>query len=94
MPEWEGWTIAFTGESRCTISGFRIDREMSIALAERVGLHVYPRVTKKVNLLVSCEPRTANEAKAREYGIRIVEEAEFWGRLGMEVEALDWRTGR
>ncbi len=90
---WPGALIAFTGDSTCRMSGFALDCAASIALAQRAGLVVHPRVTKKVQLLVDCDRSgaSANEARAREYGIPVIDKLEFWTELGVEVERLDWR---
>jgi hypothetical protein len=87
--QWPGWMIAFTRDSRCTISGVALDRESSTLLAQRAGMHVHPRMTKKVQLLVDCDPATepGNALKAIEYGIPVVAEAEFWNALGLPIEA-------
>jgi hypothetical protein len=89
--QWPGWLIAFTGESRCAVGGIALDRESSAILARRAGLHVYPRMTKKVQLLVDCNPATesGNELKAVEYGVPIISEREFWAALGVPIEAVE-----
>jgi hypothetical protein len=86
---WPGWMIAFTGDSRCTISGVALDRESSTLLAQRARMHVHPRMTKKIQLLVDCDPATesGNERKAIEYGVPVVAEREFWTALGLPIEA-------
>lgn len=88
---WPGWMIAITGDSRYAMSGVPLDRECSALLARRAGLIVHPRVTKKVQLLVDCDPAGAsgNELKAHEYGIPIIAEGEFWSALGVPVEQLE-----
>jgi hypothetical protein len=88
---WPGWMVAFTGDSRYAISGVPLDRECAALLARRAGLIVHPRVTKKVQLLVDCDPAGAsgNELKAHEYGIPVITEGEFWVALGVPVEQLE-----
>jgi hypothetical protein len=46
-------------------------------------------MTKKVQLLVDCDPATesGNELKALDYGIPVVAEREFWTALGLPIEA-------
>jgi hypothetical protein len=91
---WPDALIAFTGDSRYTLSGVALDRECSTMLAHRAGLHVNPRITKKVRLLVDCDPGTesGNELKAIQYGIQIISEADFWATLGIDVQpaAAQW----
>lgn len=90
---WPGLLVAFTGDSRFALKGVPIDRELATTLANRAGLHVYPRVTKKVQILVDCDPNreSGNELKALEYGIPVVDEKAFWEALGVPVEpAVDW----
>jgi NAD-dependent DNA ligase len=85
--------IAFTGDSQFVLSGVEIDREWAIALARKAGMHVHPRVTKKVQLLVDCDAggESGNELKALEYGIAVATESEFWAALGLPVERKQWR---
>lgn len=84
---WVGHLIAFTGDGRYLHRGVPLDRGAALMLAKRAGIDVHPRVTKKVTLLVDCDPRSVsgNERKANEYGIPVVEEGEFWAALGVEV---------
>jgi hypothetical protein len=79
------------GGSRCAVGGIALDRESSAILARRAGLHVYPRMTKKVRLLVDCDPATesVNELKAVEYGVSVISEREFWAALGVPIEAVE-----
>ena len=86
---WAGRLIAFTGDSRCSYRDVPLDREASVMLANRTGIEVHPRVTKKVTLLVDCDltSTSGNERKANEYGIPVVSEREFWEALGLEVTA-------
>jgi len=86
--EWAGQLIAFTGDSRCVIGGNVLDREASMALAQAAGLTVHERVTKKVQLLVDCDTRTisGNQRKAIEYGIPVIDELDFWTRIGIEAQ--------
>jgi NAD-dependent DNA ligase len=88
--------IAFTADSTCRIQGFQLDRQAAIMLAERAGLHVHPRITKKIQLLVDCDRSgvSINQSKAQEYGIPVVDELEFWMELGVPAERLDWRSLR
>jgi hypothetical protein len=86
--EWAGQLIAFTGDSRCVIGGNVLDREASMALAQAAGLTVHERVTKKVQLLVDGDTRTisGNQRKAIEYGIPVIDELDFWTRIGIEAQ--------
>jgi hypothetical protein len=87
---WSGLMIAFTGDSRYALQGVPLDRECATLLASKAGLTLHPRVTKKVQLLVDCDPSgaSANELKAREYGVSVITEGEFWSTLGLPVEAV------
>jgi len=89
--QWPGWLIDFTGESRGAVGGIALDRESSAILARRAGLHVYPRMTKKVQVLVDCDPATesGNELKAVEYGVPVISEREFWAALRAPIEAAE-----
>lgn len=87
---WVGQLIAFTGDSRFAINGDKLDRETSEEFARKAGMQVHPRVTKKVQLLVDCDPEgvSGNQAKAIEYGIPVVPEAQFWAALRLPVESV------
>ena len=84
---WVGHLITFTGDSRCTLRGFPLDRAGSELLAGRAGMLVHPRVTKKVRLVVDCGRYTTpgDEHKAAQYGIPVVAEPDFWAALGVPV---------
>jgi hypothetical protein len=90
---WRGLMVAFTGESRCAWQGMLIDRELATVIATKGGMIVHPRVTKKVQLLVDCDPGGAsgNELKAREYSIQVVSETDFWAALGLPIELAPWQ---
>lgn len=92
---WAGSLIAFTGDSTCRVQGMLLDRGASEALARSAGLSVHPRVTKKVGLLVDCDATGAsgNERKAREYGIPVVSEREFWLELALPIDDSPWVAG-
>jgi hypothetical protein len=91
---WAGSTVAFSGTS-CTLSGVYLDREGQILLARRAGCVGVARVTKKVSLCVAADPldQSGNLDKARDYGLAIVAEREFWTEVGVAAEALG-KTGR
>lgn len=90
---WPGCMIAFTGESQMRLVGVEIDRDWATAIARKAGMHVHPRVTKKVQLLVDCDPggESGNQLKAVEYGIPVIDEESFWRALGLPVERGEWR---
>ena len=82
-----GKLVCFTGECQCRISGQLISREMAANKAIRAGLIVTESVTKKLDLLVVADPLTQSgkAKKARQYGVRIMQEAVFWRALGVQV---------
>jgi hypothetical protein len=86
--QWVGLRIAFTGDSGYSLNGVQLDRSAMCWLALRAGMTTHPRVTKKVQLLVDCDPTgvTGNQQKAEEYGIPVVSEADFWAALGVDVQ--------
>lgn len=90
---WQGLMVAFTGDSRCAWQGMAIDRELATVIATRAGMIVHPRVTKKVQLLIDCDPggTSGNQLKAHEYSIHVVSETDFWATLGIPTEALPWQ---
>lgn len=90
---WRGLMVAFTGDSRCAWQGMAIDRELATVIATKAGMIVHPRVTKKVQLLVDCDPggTSGNELKALEYAVQVISETEFWTALGLPIAALPWQ---
>jgi len=83
-----GLSVCFTGESQFRWRGEPLAREQAEELALKAGLIVHNSVTKRLDLLVCADPATeSSKARhARRYGIRIMAEAEFWRRLGVDVE--------
>lgn len=88
--EWQGKTVCFTGPSGFAFHGDRITRQVQEVLATQVGLTVAPRITKRVHIVVvgAGLPLTSKVAKAASYGIAIVDEREFWKRIGVPIEPL------
>jgi DNA polymerase III subunit epsilon len=84
----QGKVVCFTGECQCRVEGMPITRERAEELAIRSGLFVKDYVTKKLDLLVVADPYTQSgkAKKARQYGIQIVHEPEFWSALNIHVE--------
>jgi NAD-dependent DNA ligase len=93
---WQAQLIAFTGDSTFRLNGFPLDRNACTVFAEHAGMHVHPRVTKKVQLLVDCDVAgvSGNEAKADHYGILVISEREFWAAIGLPVEQVAWHEVR
>jgi hypothetical protein len=93
---WQSLLIAFTGDSTFRVNGFPLDRNACTVFAQHAGMHVHPRVTKKVQLLVDCDASgvSGNQAKADEYGIRVIGEREFWAAIGLPVEEVAWHEVR
>jgi NAD-dependent DNA ligase len=81
-------TVCFTGESACTVGGLPMSRPTQEILATNAGLHVLPRVTKKLDLLVVSPlvERTGKVAKAELYGILRVDESAFWRAIGVKID--------
>lgn len=81
-------TVCFTGESVCTVGGVPISRASQEILATNAGLHVLPRVTKKLDLLVVSPlvERTGKVARAEKYGIALVDEPIFWRAIGVRID--------
>ena len=82
-----GKRVCFTGELQAKVDGEPVTRALAEQLAEKSGLVVASSVTKKLDLLVAADPNTQSgkARKAREYGIPIVAEGQFWRMLGVTV---------
>jgi DNA polymerase-3 subunit epsilon len=83
-----GKRVCFTGEGQCRLHGTPISRELATSLAERYGMTVVDSVTKKLDILVVADPnsQSTKAKKARQYGLRIIHESEFWRMLGIATE--------
>lgn len=73
VEELAGLTVCFSGDAGAMS---RSDLE---ELAVQCGMSTWPRITKKVDLLVLADPysNSGKAKKAREYGIRIMSEMQF-----------------
>lgn len=80
-------TVCFTGAILSTIDGEIINRAMAKDLAEAAGLVIKTSVSKKLDMLVVADPDTnsGKAKKAREYGIRIVAERDFFPMIGVDL---------
>jgi DNA polymerase-3 subunit epsilon len=83
-----GKRVCFTGEGQCRLNGTLISRELATSLAEKHGMTVVDSVTKKLDILIVADPhsQSTKAKKARQYGLRIIHEPEFWRMLGIATE--------
>lgn len=83
-----GKSVCFTGQSSLSYRGQPVSRDVAESLAAAAGLVVKRSVSRKLDLLVCSEPYlgSAKLTQARELGIRVMAEIEFWRRLGVPVE--------
>lgn len=83
-----GKRVCFTGDALCRLNGTPITRELATSLAEQQGLTVVESVTKQLDILVVADPHTQSTKakKARQYGLRVIHEPEFWRMLGITIE--------
>lgn len=83
-----GKSVCFSGKLRCRYEGMPISRSLAERLVANAGLKVQPSVTKRLDLLVltDAHSQSVKAGKAREYGIRIMQEAVFWRAIGVPVE--------
>jgi NAD-dependent DNA ligase len=79
--------VAFTGESGFALGGVQLDRTAQECLATKAGCRTWPRITKQVELCVASRPEqlTGKLAKAEEYGIEVIGEADFWRGVGFNL---------
>ena len=80
--------VCFTGELTSSIDKTLVTRNMIAEEAKKAGMIVKNGVVKKLDLLVVADPNSMSgkAKKAREYGIRIIAESEFWRKLGVQVD--------
>lgn len=91
---YRGKSVAFTGFG-LSLAGAVLDREGQTLLARTAGVVAAPRVTKKVDACV-CHggEETSATARARQYGIPIIDESAFWVALGIPEDQLSRGVGR
>lgn len=85
--DFSSMTVCFTGTIMSTVEGEVITRSYAKRLAEEAGLINKTGVSKGLDLLVIADPdsMSGKAKKAREYGVRIIAEREFWGLIGVAV---------
>lgn len=83
-----GSRVCFTGEFQCFRGGERLTREEATRLATDAGLIVLDAVTKTLDILVLADPQSQSgkAKKARQYGVRLLQEAVFWQALHVRVD--------
>jgi NAD-dependent DNA ligase len=93
---WAGQIVTFTGSGETTLMGVPLDRYAQHFLARKAGCDVLPRVTKKSQVVVASNPHemTGNLLKAKDYGLPIVQEVDFWREVGIPPDALGRATAR
>jgi DNA ligase (NAD+) len=80
-PEWQGKSVVLTGRLDTMPRG---DAE---ALLKRAGANVTSSVSRKTSVVIVGEDAGSKADKAREYGVTIIDEAEFLRRIGREAPA-------
>jgi DNA polymerase-3 subunit epsilon len=82
-----GSTVCCTGTIISNIAGEVITKNRAKELAAAAGLIPKSGVSKSLDILVVADPDTLSgkAKKAREYGIRIIVERDFWAMIGVEV---------
>jgi DNA polymerase-3 subunit epsilon len=84
-----GKLVCFTGSlEEYTFNGEPLTRGLVESLATGAGLVVWPRVTKKLDILVVADANTLSTkaTKARDYGTRIMAATAFFAAIGANVE--------
>lgn len=86
--ELAGKAVCFTGTFTCTLSNGQEGRDYAEALSKERGMIVKPNVSKAVSFLIAADVHSMSgkAKKAREYGIPILSEEEFWRMMGCKVE--------
>jgi DNA ligase (NAD+) len=76
LPEWQGVTVVLTGRLS------DMTRGEAEALLKRAGAQVSSSVSRKTGIVIAGEDAGSKADKAREYGVAIIDEAEFLRRIG------------
>lgn len=84
----EGKLVCFTGDFQCAVIGHSSGREAAAQLAESRGMIVKSGVVKKLDFLVAADidSMSIKAKKAREYGIPILAERDYWELMGFQVD--------
>jgi DNA polymerase-3 subunit epsilon len=85
----QGKMVCFTGSlEEFRVNGEVLSRDHAHFLATQAGLQVWPRVTKKVEILVVADASTLSgkAQKAKEYGTRVVAASAFFSAIGVRLE--------
>lgn len=84
----KGKRVCFTGELQAKIGGTLVTRPVAQQLAERAGMVTAGNVSKKLDFLIAADANTQSgkARKAREYGVRVVAEPDFWAMIGVAVQ--------
>lgn len=82
-----GLKVCFTGELQCRHEGHPISRQLAEELATKAGLVVMDSVTRACDLLVLADPnsQSGKAKRARQYGIRVMQEAVFWKTIEIRI---------
>lgn len=85
----QGKIICFTGTFTCEVAGHDGGREMAERIALERGAVLKNNITKKLDMLVAADIETMSTKakKARDYGIKIISELDYWRMLGFQVDA-------
>jgi ATP-dependent Lhr-like helicase len=86
--DFRGLQVCFTGEIRSRYQGRLMTREVAESLAAAAGMIIANSVTKKLDMLVVADADTASgkAKKARQYGIRILQDSVFWRTIGVNID--------
>lgn len=77
--DWAGMTVVLTGRLN------HLSRPEATNLLKRKGAKVTSSVSRKTNLVITGEDAGSKAAKAREYGIELIDEAEFLKRIDWDA---------
>lgn len=85
--ELKGKTVCFTGDMCGVCDGILVSREWAIKTASSHGMIPLPSVTRKLDLLVAADAlsQSGKARKARDYGIPIWSDTQFWQTLDLKV---------
>jgi DNA polymerase-3 subunit epsilon len=83
-----GKSVCFTGTFSCELVGGEGGRESAERIARERGLIVKSGVAKSLNMLVAADVKTQSTKakKARNYGITILSEQEYWRLMGFDTK--------
>lgn len=92
--EWRGQLVSFAGAGRVRLRGVPLDRPAQVKLARMAGIAVDHHLNERTRLVIAGDPRepTPLIERAKDHGIDVIPEVDFWPAVGVTTVALGNRS--